>query len=85
MKRLVMLLMSVMLLSASMPAFASEKDECVLASKNCKTEVDSIQQKIKKLDAEIQKGERVYSADELKKLHAKLSDANALLDDLMKH
>jgi hypothetical protein len=77
--------MSVMLLSTSMPSFASEKDECVLASKNCKTEVDSIQQKIVKLDAEIQKGQKVYTVEELKKLHAKLSDANALLDDLMKH
>ena len=73
-----------LVMSSSMPVFATEKDECLLASMNCRTEVDSIQQKVKKLNSEIKKGKKVYSAEELKKLNTKLKEANALLDDLMR-
>jgi hypothetical protein len=62
----------------------SEKNECILAAKGCKDEVDSIQQKIKKINAEIKKGTKVYSPEELKKLNDKLKDANKLLDDILK-
>jgi uncharacterized protein YlxW (UPF0749 family) len=70
------------------PVFAADmtkekKDECLLASKECKGEVDSIQKKIKKLDAEIKKGKKVYSAEELKKLEMKLEEANKMLDTLL--
>lgn len=75
---------------ATSPVFAAQhemnkaqKDECLLASKDCKGSVDSIQQKIKKLDAEIKKGKKVYSAEELKKLQAKLDEANSMLDTLL--
>lgn len=89
MKRFTILLMAVFMMSASVPVFAAEmtkeqKDQCLLASKDCKNEVDSIQQKIKKLNAEIKKGNKVYSADEIKKLSAKLNEAEAILDNLMK-
>jgi len=76
--------MAVLVMSCSIPVFASEKDDCVLASMNCKDQVDSIQQKIAKLNTEIKKGHKVYTTAELNKLNAKLKEVNAMLDDLQK-
>ena len=77
--------MATMVMATSIPAFAQTKDECLLASKNCKDQVDSIQQKIKRLNVEIKKGKKVYTADELKVLHAKLQDVNGQLDNMLHH
>ncbi len=86
MKKTAVMMLAAFALSATVPAFAQmskeEKDQCLLASKNCATEVNTIQQKIKKLNAEIKKGKKVYSADELKKLQDKLKEANDLLDKM---
>ena len=60
-----------------------QKDQCLLASKDCRGEVDSLQKKMKKLDGEIKKGKKVYSAEELKKLEMKLEEANKMLDTLL--
>ncbi len=89
MKKMAVLLMAAFMMSATVPVFAAEmtkeeKDQCLLASKNCGMEVDTLQKKIKKLNAEIKKGKKVYSADEIKKLQQKLDEANALLDDILK-
>ncbi|MBU5637450.1 hypothetical protein KOM00_11985 [Geomonas sp. Red69] len=87
MKRIALIVMAGFLAMGSVPTFAADmgaKDECLLISKNCKNEVDSIQQKIAKLQGEINKGSRVYTADELKKLHDKLKEANDVLDELNK-
>ncbi|MBU5614103.1 hypothetical protein [Geomonas azotofigens] len=87
MKRIALVVMAGFLALGSVPAYAADtggKDECLLISKDCKNEVDSIQQKIAKLQAEINKGGRVYTADELKKLHEKLKEANDILEDLNK-
>jgi len=90
MKRIVLMLMAASLMATSVPVFAAEmtkaqKDECLLASKGCAGEVDSIQSKIKKLNTEIKKGTKVYSADEIKQLSAKLKEAEAMLDALLAH
>lgn len=61
----------------------AQKDECLLISKDCKTATLSIQEKIKKLQTEIQKGKRVYTADELKKLEQKLKETETTLDELL--
>ena len=89
MKRMVILLTAVFMMSANVPVFAAEmtkeqKDQCLLAAKECKTEVDSIQMKIKKLNKEIKKGTKVYSVDEIRTLNDKLKEAEALLDNLHK-
>ena len=88
MRKTAVLLLAAFITSVSMPVFAEEtksaKDECLLASKDCKNEVDSIQQKIKKLNTEIKKGKKAYSADEIRKLEEKLKEANAILDNLLK-
>jgi peptidoglycan hydrolase CwlO-like protein len=89
MKKVAVMALAAFMMSATVPVFAAEmtkeeKDQCLLASKGCATEVDSIQKKIKKLNAEIKKGKKVYSAEEIKKLQAKLKEAEDLLDNLMK-
>ncbi len=61
---------------------AGQKNECLLLSKSCKEEVDSLQQRIKKLNAEIKKGKRVYTPEELKRLQEKLKDVEDVLRDL---
>lgn len=89
MKNIVVLMIAVFSMAAAVPAFAAEmtkaqKDQCLLASKGCAGEADTIQQKIKKLQVEVKKGKKVYSADEIKKLNAKLKEAEDLLDNLLR-
>lgn len=79
--------MAVLVMSISVPAFATEKmekDECLTMSMNCKAEVDDIQKKVKKLNAEIKKGSKVYTAEELKALNNKLKEINAMIDSMNK-
>jgi len=88
MKKAAVMVLAAFMMSAAVPAFAAEmtkeeKDQCLLASKGCKGEVDSIQKKIKKLQAEIKKGTKVYSAEEIKKLQSKLDEADKMLDTLL--
>jgi hypothetical protein len=88
MKRIAILLTAVFMMSMSAPVIAAEmsknqKDECLLASKGCMGEADSIQKKIKKLNGEIKKGNKVYSAADLKKLNAKLKEAEDMLDQML--
>ena len=60
-----------------------QKDECLLVARNCGGNVDSIQQRIDRLDKEIGKGTAVYSRDELKMLDSQLKDAKRTLEVLM--
>jgi septal ring factor EnvC (AmiA/AmiB activator) len=87
MKKIAVVLMATFMMSATVPVLAAEmtkeeKDQCLLASKNCMNEVNSIQQKMKKLQAEIKKGKKVYSAAELQKLQQKLKEAEDMIDAL---
>ena len=90
MKKVLIAVLTAFVLSATTMAFAADapvagsKDECLLASKGCMHEVDSIQQKLKKINTEIKKGKKVYSAEELKKLDQKLKEANEILNSLEK-
>ena len=60
--------------------------ECALLLKDCGQEVDSIQDKISKLQALInEKGATTYTQDELKLLKRKLAEANETLRVLNKH
>jgi len=88
-----MKLMSIMLAAAlftlsAAPSFAemtqSQKDECMLASKNCTDQVDDIYKRMHRLDKEIKKGKKVYSPAELKKLQDKLSEAQEILKTMEK-
>lgn len=87
MRKIAIVFMAAFMMSAAVPVMAAEmskadKDQCLLYSKSCVNEVDTLQQKIKKLDNEIKKGTKVYSADELKKLNEKLKEAEDLLDKM---
>ena len=59
-----------------------QKDECLLVAKNCPDRVDSIQERIEKLQTEINKGRAVYTPEELGILHQKLDDANRLMNNM---
>lgn len=52
-----------------------KKDVCLLVAMNCKDNVDSIQQRIERLNKEIAKGNAVYSKEELRNLNIKLDNA----------
>ncbi|MDD2541371.1 MAG: hypothetical protein PHH28_10075 [Desulfuromonadaceae bacterium] len=61
----------------------TKRDECLLISQGCKDATMSIQQKMDKLNAEIKKGQKVYTADELKKLQNKLKETDDMLNNLL--
>ncbi len=61
----------------------AQKDECLLVSKNCQNTSLSIQEKMKKLQEEINKGDKAYTADEIKKLESKLKETEKDLDILL--
>lgn len=88
MRKMAMVLAASLFTLSSVPAFAqttsTQKDECLLASKNCMSQVDDIRNRIYKLDKEIKKGNRVYTPEELKKLQDKLKEAGEILRTLEK-
>ena len=88
MRKMAMILAATLFTLSSVPAFAQttsdQKDECLLASKNCMNQVDDIRNRIYKLNKEIKKGNRVYSPQELKKLEDKLREASEILRTLEK-
>jgi len=88
MKKIAITLVAVLMMVTTLPVMAEmtkeEKDQCLLVSKNCANQVDSLQQRIRKLNNEINKGERVYSAEELKQLEQKLKEADEILKNLEK-
>ncbi|MDR3579979.1 MAG: hypothetical protein P4L44_08465 [Oryzomonas sp.] len=91
MKRYAMAAVTALMVSASFPVFAEEpasnaenaKDECVLAAKNCRDAVDSLQQSIAKLNREIARGNKVYSPEDLRRLNEKLNEANDLMSKML--
>lgn len=100
MKRSIITLLAVAMLAVSAPAFAAEHPsdashnktmdadcakECDLLLRDCGQEVDSIQQRIKKLQTKIkEEGASKYTLEELKILNKKLKDANETLRVLEK-
>ena len=85
MKKLVVALLAVGLFGA-MPVLAAEHANMKMDTKEgvreCALQAESIQEKIKRLETEVAKGEKKYSAKELKKLESKLKEANKILDQL---
>jgi len=83
MKRILVILVAVGLFAA-MPAFAEHPEMKMEHEgvRQCALQAESIQEKIKRLESEIAKGEKKYDANTLKKLNEKLDDANKILDQL---
>lgn len=83
MKRLILVLMAVGLFGA-MPAFAEHPEMKMEHEgvRQCALQAETIQEKIKRLETEVAKGEKKYDAKTLKKLEQKLKEANKILDQL---
>ncbi|HBA88676.1 MAG TPA: hypothetical protein DCZ75_12045 [Geobacter sp.] len=88
MRKAILLLAAAAVAATSVPAFSqnsqAEKDECLLASRNCMMQVDDIHQRMRRLDKEIRKGTRVYSPEELKRLQQKLTETQEMLKNMEK-
>jgi len=83
MKNIAIIAMAALLISAAVPSIAQDAQEkvvCNISAKTCLNKVDILQKRIKKLNAEIKKGNRNYSAEEMKKLELKLQEAMDQLD-----
>ncbi len=79
-----MVVLAMFMIMASVPVIAQQTNEekviCELAAKNCLNRVDILQKRINKLNAEMKKGTKVYSAEDLKKIDQKLQETKELLD-----
>jgi hypothetical protein len=88
MKSMSILLAAAILTLSAAPAFPqmsqAQKDECMLASKNCTDQVDDIYKRMHRLDKEVKKGTKVYTPSELKKLQQKLAETQDLLKTMEK-
>jgi len=96
MKKTMVILMALGMFGA-MPVLAAEHEGMDMGShegmkmdtaegaRECALQAETIQAKIKRLNAEVANGSKKYSADDLKKLKNKLKEANDLLDNLSKH
>lgn len=86
MKKSVVMIIAALLMSTAMSAYsqqtAEEKVICNLAAQNCLNKSDILQKRIKKLNAEVKKGNSKYSAEDLKKLEQKLQETQDLLDKI---
>lgn len=100
MKRELLVLMALTMFAAATPVMAGDmashgskhasdpqcERECALLLRDCNNEVDSIQDRIKKLQTAInEKGATTYTREELKILNKKLQEANETLRVLNKH
>ena len=85
MKKSILMLM-VAGLFAAMPALAVEHEMMSTQEKmqRCAEQNEAIGKKIERLQGEIKKGNKKYSAEELKNLEAKLAEANFMLDSIAK-
>lgn len=86
MKKMALTLTAAVFTLATVPAFSqpspAEKNECLLASKNCTDQVDDIYKRMHRLAKEIRKGTKVYTPAELQKLKDKLQETDQLLRDI---
>jgi len=86
MKKMALMLTAAVFTLSTVPAFSemtkAQKDECLLASKNCTAQVDDIYKRMHKLDKEIKKGTKVYTPQELQNLRDKLQETNQMLKEM---
>ena len=86
MKKMALMLTAAVFMLSTAPAFAemtkAQKDECLLASKNCTSQVDDIYKRMHRLSKEIKKGTKVYTPAELKNLQDKLKETDDMLKQM---
>lgn len=92
MKKLAVILMAVGMFGA-MPVLAAEhegmkkgmKMDTEASMRECVHQAESIQKKAKRIQGEIKKGSKKYSAEDIKKLNEKMKETNDTLDSLGKN
>lgn len=86
MKKSIIMIIAALMASTTMPAYSQQTPEekvvCNLAAQNCLNSVDILQKRIKKLNTEVKKGTKTYSAEELKMIEQKLKETKELLDKI---
>ena len=86
MKNCIVMFIAALMLSATMPAYSQETHQeevsCELAAKNCLNRVDILQKRVRKLNAEVKKGAKTYSPEDLQKIEQKLQETKDLLDKI---
>ncbi len=83
MKKLAIIVLSAFLTAAALPVYADtaqEQETCAIAANNCLNKADILQKRINRLKAQISKGEKKYSMEEMKMLEKKLQEAMDQLD-----
>jgi hypothetical protein len=85
-KRAIIALAAVLMSATVAPAIAQQTNEekviCDLAAQNCLNKAAILEKRVKKLNAEIKKGTKTYSAEDLKQLEQKLKETQDLLDKM---
>ena len=70
MKKYAIMIIAALTLSTSMLAYSQQTPEenviCNIAAQNCLNKADILQKRVKKLKAEVKKGTKQYSAEDLK-------------------
>jgi cytochrome c556 len=86
MKKRIIMTLTALAVAAAVPAMAQQSHEektiCDLAARNCLNKADILQKRVKKLNTEIKKGTKTYSAEDLKNLEQKLKETQDLLDKI---
>ena len=59
------------------------KDQCLLVASNCSGRVDSINERIDRIQGELNKGTSVYTNDELRKLQNSLDEEKRFFNDMV--
>lgn len=77
MKKSAIIAMAVLLFSSAVPAIAGPAQDAAtysISANTCLNKADILQKRVKKLNAEIKKGDKNYSAEDLKMLAQKLQE-----------
>ena len=84
MKKSAIMIIAALMLTTAMSAYSQQTNEekviCNLAAQNYLNKADILQKRIKKLNAEVKKGTKTYSSEDLKKIEQKLQETQDLLD-----
>ncbi len=85
MKKRTIIAMTALLVSAAVLVSAEDlrvRSLCNISAQTCQNLVDNLQKRIMKINEEIKKGNKSYSADDMKMLEQKLKAAMEQLDKI---
>ncbi len=85
MNKTILALVTAVLMSGAIPALSANTPQeeyiCKLEARKCVTQIEAVQEKIKKMNEKVEQG-ATYSEADLKKLQKKLKELNDLLDKM---